>query len=100
MRRISGLVFKQSTIIFLLAVLLGLGQAARAENILYIGNSFTHEGPVPRLVHDLAVDAGEAAPFYEFTAPGGSSLADHVLGNRSSSAVGLINQGIWDVCWG
>ena len=58
MKRTKDLFFLKAVCCFLIMFLLGFGHTAGAKNLLFIGNSFTHEGPIANLVSDLAVDAG------------------------------------------
>lgn len=46
-------------------------------HVLFIGNSFTHQGPVPTFVSELASAAGWPLPYVTYVAPGGKSLAYH-----------------------
>lgn len=66
----------------------------RPLRLLFLGNSFTHQGPVPHIVRDLATDAGWPTPNVEFVAPGGRRLSFHRTNTESLDAV---DQGNWDV---
>ena len=66
----------------------------RPLRLLFLGNSFTHQGPVPHIVRDLATDAGWPTPNVEFVAPGGRRLSYHRTNQDSLDAV---DQGNWDV---
>lgn len=65
------------------------------ERILFIGNSFTFQGPVPTVVDVLANDAGWPDPHVEYSAFGGESLAGHR--GRSTTTLALVDEGDWDV---
>ena len=60
--------------------------------LLFIGNSFTHQGPVPHIVRDLAASVGWPKPEVEFSAPGGVTLAFH---SALPETLALVDQGQW-----
>jgi len=66
------------------------------NDIFFVGNSFTFGGPVPVLVHDLAVFAGFPEPNVEYRAVGGQSLRFHRNDDSGEGAPGRIEEG-WDV---
>ena len=68
-----------------------------ALSILFVGNSFTHEGPVPEIVRQMAIDAGYTSPTIGFSAPGGVSLTNHFNRQNGSVAMDMIALGGWDV---
>lgn len=61
--------------------------------LLFIGNSFTHQGPVPHLVRDLAASVGWPAPEVAYSAPGGVTLAYH---RTLPETLTLVDAGGWD----
>ena len=63
-------------------------------DILFIGNSFTNDGPIPDLVSDLAVAAGWPAPNVTSVARTGRDLTFHTQNGGTSRA---IDQGGWDI---
>ncbi|MEM6926176.1 MAG: hypothetical protein AAF602_04570 [Myxococcota bacterium] len=65
----------------------------RPLRLLFLGNSFTHQGPVPALVRDVAVSVGWPAPDVAYVAPGGQSLSFHRTNPDSLDAV---DEGDWD----
>ncbi|MEO0601496.1 MAG: hypothetical protein AAF211_08675 [Myxococcota bacterium] len=65
----------------------------RPLRLLFLGNSFTHQGPVPTLVRDVAVSVGWPAPDVAYVAPGGQSLSFHRTNPDSLDAV---DEGEWD----
>ena len=66
------------------------------EDIFFIGNSFTLGGPIPNLVHDLAVSAGFPEPNVGYRAVGGQSLEWHRADTSAEGAPGRVAEG-WDV---
>lgn len=66
------------------------------SSIFFVGNSFTFQGPVPDLVHDLAVAAQFPEPNVDFRAVGGQSLDFHRNDASPEAAPGRIDEG-WDV---
>ena len=64
------------------------------KRILFIGNSFTHQGPVPELVRDLATDAGWTTPYILMSAESGYTLLQH---RSLSSSTDAIDSGGWDI---
>ncbi len=66
----------------------------RRLRILFVGNSYTHRGPVPALVRELAVAGGWPAPEVRQVAPGGKDLAFH---RRSPETRAAVAEGDWDV---
>lgn len=65
----------------------------RPLRIFFIGNSFTLGGPIPTLVHDLAVAAGWPEPEVEMSAVGGYTLSRHR--ELESTLAGIEVEG-WD----
>lgn len=61
-------------------------------HVLFIGNSFTHQGPVPTLVEELATAAGWPTPYVTFVAPGGKSLAYH---RENPDTLNAVDAGGW-----
>lgn len=61
-------------------------------HLLFIGNSFTFQGPVPTHVERLASSAGWPMPYVNFVAPGGKSLAFH---RQNSDTLDAIDAGGW-----
>ena len=85
-------------LVFLLVIVLVtcMSSSLMAEeplNILFMGNSFTIQGPIPDLVQALATDAGWATPYVERSARNGKDLAFHC---SFRPGLNLIDQGIWD----
>ncbi len=66
----------------------------RPLRLLFLGNSFTHQGPIPILVRDVAASVGWPAPEVVYNAPGGQSLNFH---RNSTVSVGHVDDGNWDV---
>ncbi len=66
------------------------------NDIFFVGNSFTFGGPVPDLVHDLAVYAGFPEPNVEYRAIGGQTLEGHRADGDPSGAPARVSEG-WDV---
>ncbi len=66
------------------------------NDIFFVGNSFTFGGPVPVLVHDLAVYAGFPEPNVEYRALGGRSLRYHREDETEAGAPSRVAEG-WDV---
>jgi hypothetical protein len=64
-----------------------------ALSLLFIGNSFTHQGPIPDLVSNLATDTGWATPNTQYVAPGGVTLGFHSTNPDTLNAIDL---GGWD----
>lgn len=60
--------------------------------VLFLGNSFTHQGPVPTFVHTLATQAGWPEPEVTFVAPGGKSLGFH---REHAESLQAVDQGGW-----
>lgn len=65
----------------------------RPLRLLFLGNSFTHQGPIPHLVRDVAASVGWPAPEVVYNAPGGQSLDFH---RNSTTSVGHVDDGNWD----
>ena len=65
----------------------------RPLNLLFIGNSFTHQGPIPHIVRDMASSVGWPTPVVEYSAPGGQSLAYH---STFDETLALVDAGGWD----
>ena len=61
--------------------------------ILFIGNSFTNQGPVPSVVRSLALDAGWAGPDVTNVAVDGETLSFH---STNANTLAAIDQGGWD----
>ncbi|MEM9070039.1 MAG: hypothetical protein AAGE52_16145 [Myxococcota bacterium] len=66
------------------------------EDIFFVGNSFTFGGPIPELVHDLAVFAGHVEPNVEYRALPGVTLQAHRDDARLAGAPTRVAEG-WDV---
>lgn len=66
------------------------------EDVFFVGNSFTFGGPIPTLVHDLAVSAGFPEPLVEYRAVPGRTLEWHRADTDPASAGARIAEG-WDV---
>ncbi len=60
--------------------------------ILFLGNSFTHRGPVPMLLHRLAARGGRSVQAYA-VAPEAASLRDHLMSDQVEHAMRF---GGWD----
>lgn len=58
-----------------MTIALAASAAMAQEKVLFIGNSFTNQGPVPALVRALAIDAGWQTPTVVMQATVGESLA-------------------------
>ncbi|MEZ4447347.1 MAG: hypothetical protein R3B72_50190 [Polyangiaceae bacterium] len=65
----------------------------RPLRLLFVGNSFTHQGPVPHLVRDIASSVGWPTPDVDYSAPGGETLGGH---RQSNITLGLVDAGSWD----
>ncbi|MEM9692650.1 MAG: hypothetical protein AAGA56_08905 [Myxococcota bacterium] len=65
----------------------------RPLRLAFIGNSFTHQGPIPAVVESLARSVGWPAPEVSFSAPGGESLAGH---RTRAASLALVDEGGWD----
>jgi hypothetical protein len=82
--------------LLLAAVLLAVAVSVKAENVLFIGNSFTHQPVptgVPGLVHGIAKSKGK--DFHcEKVAPGGKDWGFHLTNPETLTA---INSRAWDV---
>ncbi|MGE0788175.1 MAG: hypothetical protein AB7S26_21060 [Sandaracinaceae bacterium] len=66
------------------------------NEVFFVGNSFTFGGPVPVLVHDLAVYAGYPEPNVEYRAIGGQTLEGHRADRAADGAPARVAEG-WDV---
>ena len=66
----------------------------RPLRLLFVGNSFTHGGPVPHLVRSVAADAGWPEPAVEYAAPGGYTLERH---RDRAATLRKVDRGDWDV---
>lgn len=66
----------------------------RGLRVLFIGNSFTHQGPIPALVKELAKDAGWPVPDARYVAPGGKRLSFH---RTNPDTLNAVDEGRWDV---
>lgn len=66
------------------------------NEVFFVGNSFTFGGPVPDLVHDLAVYAGHPEPNVEYRAIGGQTLQGHRDDTAAAGAPARVSEG-WDV---
>ncbi len=62
-------------------------------NILFIGNSFTYGGDLPKVVASMASAAGWARPSITMVAPGGKTLRFH---RKSPDTLKQIDAGNWD----
>lgn len=62
-------------------------------NLLFLGNSYTHRGPLPILVHRLALASGTSAMCYAH-APEAASLETHLM---SDEVEYTMSAGEWDV---
>lgn len=65
----------------------------RPLEILFIGNSFTHQGPVPQRVQEIATSASWPSPVVQYVAPGGKDLTFHKTNPDTLTAV---DRGGWD----
>ncbi|RLB65808.1 MAG: hypothetical protein DRI90_00980 [Deltaproteobacteria bacterium] len=65
----------------------------RPLRLSFIGNSFTHQGPIPHLVRDLAASVGWPAPMVDYSAPGGETLEGH---QTIPESLTLVDAGQWD----
>ncbi|MBW2528094.1 MAG: hypothetical protein JRI23_28190 [Deltaproteobacteria bacterium] len=65
----------------------------RPLRLLFIGNSFTHQGPIPHLVRDMAAGIGWPSPEVDYSAPGGETLAGH---RSIPETLDLVDAGGWD----
>ncbi len=84
------------SVFFVLAVmmsLVGLASGGEGYRILFIGNSFTNYGPVPEIVKQMAVDAGEDVPEVVNVAANGQSLEYH---SKCEKTLKAIDGGGWD----
>lgn len=68
-------------------------QCLKPQKILFIGNSFTFQGPVPDIVKNLAVDAGWPIPNVKSVTVAGKSLEFH---RNNENTLAAIDQGGWD----
>ncbi|MFK7985171.1 MAG: hypothetical protein AB8I08_03995 [Sandaracinaceae bacterium] len=66
------------------------------DDIFFVGNSFTFGGPVPTLVHDLAVGAGHPEPRVDYRALPGRTLQFHRGDGDADGAPNRVGEG-WDV---
>jgi len=66
----------------------------RPLRLLFLGNSFTAQGPVASLVRELAASVGWPAPETSAVAPGGQGLDDH---RRNPASLDRVDAGGWDV---
>ena len=62
--------------------------------ILFIGNSFTFNGPIPTIVDEIANDAGWPDPDVHYSAFGGETLHGH---RDRSETLALVDEGDWNV---
>ena len=81
------------SILLMVSGLAGTGYAEEAFNILFIGNSFTFQGPIPDLVKNIASDAGYAVPIVKNVSVGGKSLGFH---RNNQNTLDAIDQAGWD----
>ncbi len=65
----------------------------RPLRLAFIGNSFTHQGPVPVLVRDIAAGVGWPEPEVDYNAPGGETLSGH---RTLPDTLALVDAGDWD----
>ena len=72
------------------------GTFVAPSEVFFVGNSFTFGGPVPDLVHDLAVYAGFPEPNVEYRAIGGQTLEGHRADTAPEGAPARVAEG-WDV---
>ena len=83
-------------VLLMLCVLCCLGTTLKAEEplrILFIGNSFTNQGPIPEVVRDLAMNAGWATPDVTNAAVTAKTLTFHTTHVHTLAA---IDEGGWD----
>lgn len=66
----------------------------RPLEILFIGNSFTHQGPVPQRVQELAASANWPSPVVHDVTPGGRDLTFH---KTNPDTLAAVDRGGWDV---
>lgn len=64
-----------------------------AQRILFIGNSYTYQGPVAEIVRDLATSVGWPTPEVHFSAVGGQSLTFH---RSHQETLDLVEAGDWN----
>lgn len=80
----------------------GLAASAMGQglNLLYYGNSYTYgygsTRSVPQMVADIAVTAGQPAPFFVSATVGSSTLAYHNVVNTAVISTGLPAGQQWD----
>ncbi len=65
----------------------------RPLRLLFVGNSFTAEGPIAALVRELAASVGWPAPDIAAVAPGGQDLLFH---RTNPGTLARVNDGPWD----
>ena len=65
----------------------------RPLRLLFIGNSFTYQGPIPEMVRTLAAQVGWPVPEVEYSAFPGESLAGHRM---RPETLALVEAGPWD----
>ena len=69
---------------------------AEPSSVFFVGNSFTLQGPIPDIFHDLAVAGGHREPRVGSRAIGGYQLSNHRSDGAGNGAPNQIRQG-WDV---
>lgn len=75
--------------------LLSLFFASAAQSTvkaLFLGNSYTFVNNLPKLIHDVALSAGDTL-IYDSHTPGGYQLIDH---SNDNTSLNKINSGNWD----
>lgn len=65
----------------------------RPLRLLFLGNSFTAQGPIAALVREVASSVGWPAPEVAAVAPGGQSLAFH---RENPTSLDRVDDGGWD----
>ena len=79
--------------VFFVGLVSGSVLAEDGLRVLFIGNSFTYQGPIPEIFQSIAVDAGKAKPEVQLEAVGGKSLGFHSSRKETLEA---IDSGSWD----
>lgn len=79
--------------LFLLFILTAiLSHAQIRKQVLFIGNSYTYTGDIPKLIKDMAQSTGDILDYQEHT-PGGSTFQDHMY---NEAVTAKINSRAWD----
>ncbi|MEL6970615.1 MAG: T9SS type A sorting domain-containing protein [Bacteroidota bacterium] len=76
----------------LLLLFFTLSLSAQTKKVLFIGNSYTNNNNLPKLVGDAALSVGDTLIYNRHT-PGGARLSDHA---SNPNALNKINSDDWD----